>query len=290
MVRSHLTPVVIAGATGSGKSSFALKLAEEQNGEIICADSRQFYRFMRIGTAGPTNEEMARIVHHGFHEIDPKEMKVDAGYFVEYTRRKVEEIQAKGKKPIIVGGTGLYLRALRYGLSDVPKSDTNIVTQLETRCDEQGLAVLYQELLAVDPKSEASIKAHDRYRIIRALEIYQQTGQAPSAVRQSFSLEQPQFDAEWWLMPPKEEHAQKLYERVQFMFRDGLINEALILREYVGPRHWAIGVMGYHEALLCADKQLSLFSAIEQVFIRHRQYAKRQQKWFKKESFYRVID
>src|SRR5579871_1333147 len=114
MVRSNMRPLVIAGPTASGKSKLALRLAAKFNGEIICADSRQFYAGMAIGTACPSNEEQAMIPHHGYGMLDPQSQRMDAGCFVKFAREKIDEINKRGKRPILVGGGGLYLRALRY--------------------------------------------------------------------------------------------------------------------------------------------------------------------------------
>src|SRR5688572_25955322 len=127
MVRSSLTPLVLAGPTASGKSSLALGLAKKHHGEIICADSRQFYARMAIGTARPSDDDMKAVAHHGYGILDPKTDKIDAGFFVDFAKRTIADVQARHKRPILVGGTGLYIRALHYGLRDVPKSQKSIV-------------------------------------------------------------------------------------------------------------------------------------------------------------------
>ncbi|HXW60926.1 MAG TPA: tRNA (adenosine(37)-N6)-dimethylallyltransferase MiaA, partial [Myxococcota bacterium] len=199
MVSSHLTPVIIAGATGSGKSSLALSMALKFDGEIICADSRQFYRFMQIGTASPNEEERALIPHHGFNIVDPLSKKVDAGFFVTFALTAIARCHEQRKRPITVGGTGLYLRALRYGLNDVPQSDKTIASSLEKECNERGLAAMYEELATIDPSSMRLIMPNDRYRVLRALEIYRKTKTLPSALRTSFSLKKPVIHAHWLL-------------------------------------------------------------------------------------------
>lgn len=288
MVRSYLTPIIIAGATGSGKSALALELARKHHGEIICADSRQFYQHMRIGTASPSDDDLKAVPHHGFNTVDPVMAKVDAGSFIEFANRTIREVEGRGKRPILVGGTGLYLRALRFGLSDVPKSDPEIVKKLQEECDQLGLEKLYEELIRVDPGSGERIKSHDRYRIVRALEIFRQSKKPPSAIRQSFYQQIPKINAHWVLKTCNRELLlTKLHARVKLMFLEGLIEEARNLRAIVGPEHWALTVMGYYEALLVIDNKLSFNDAIERVFIRHRQYSKQQNTWFKKEQFYR---
>ena len=283
---SPLMPLVIAGATGSGKSALALELALRHRGEIICADSRQFYLGMSIGTASPGDHERALVAHHGFNSIDPLNIKFDAGLFIDFAKQQIAQVQARGHRPILVGGTGLYLRALRYGFGQVPRSDELIVAELEVECANYGLEHLYQQLLKLDPISVLFIKATDKYRIIRALEIYRQIGQIPSERRKSF-LGPPQLKAHYLLKKlAKAELQLKLYERVAHMFKQGLVEEALALRARLPEQHWALKVMGYQEALLVADGHLDNNQAIERTFIRHRQYAKRQATWFNKENFY----
>jgi tRNA dimethylallyltransferase len=290
MVRSQLIPLVIAGPTASGKSSLAIKLAQKHQGEIICADSRQFYSYMAIGTASPTKADMAIVPHHGYGIIDPKVEKIDAGFFVSFAHQKISEIQSRNKRPILVGGTGLYLRSLYYGLGDIPPSDEKIAKDLSDRCEKQGLDALYQELSKIDPDSALNIMAQDRYRILRALEIFYTTNQKPSDLRASFKSKKPAISAHWiYKKPPKESLLVNIEKRVKEMFAEGLLDEAKNLAEYLPEGHWARKVMGYEEALLFLNKEITIAEALEKTIIRHRQYAKRQYTWFNKESFYRLI-
>lgn len=287
---SHLIPLIIAGPTASGKSSLALKLAEHHDGEIICADSRQFYAGMAIGTACPSQEDQKRIPHHGYGLVDPNTSKVDAGYFVSFAMKTIGEVQGRAKRPIVVGGTGLYLRALCYGLGDVPPSAPKIVEQLHLRCDSEGLPKLYAELMTIDPDAASIIKSSDRYRIIRALEIFAVTGKKPSKLRRSFKEKSPKLKAHWvYKKPDKLWLMDQIKGRVQKMFDSGLVEEALSLRERLPVDHWALTVMGYQEALMYHDGFYSLAEAKERVVIRHRQYAKRQYTWFNSEPFYKFI-
>jgi tRNA dimethylallyltransferase len=283
-------PLVIAGPTAGGKSALAMKMAEEHHGEIICADSRQFYAGMSIATACPGEEDMRIVKHHGYGIIDPACEKIDAGFFVNFAHKTIEKIQKRKKRPILVGGTGLYLRALYYGLQDVPKASEQQRNELALRCDREGLWKLYQELLNIDEDVKTTIKPTDRYRILRALEIYYVTGKKPSVLRKSFKNVKPQLHAHWvYKKPLKEILMEKIRQRVDMMFQAGLIDEAKSLRARLSPGHWALTVMGYEEVFLFLDGKLSLDEAKEKIVIRHRQYAKRQYTWFNKESFYRFI-
>ncbi len=288
--RNALTPLVIAGPTASGKSRLAIDLALRHRGEIICADSRQFYAGMAIGTACPNDDDMRRVPHHGYGSVDPSTDKMDAGAFVEFARRTIADVQSRGMRPVLVGGTGLYLRALYYGLGDVPKASPEITLALEARVKRQGLSHLYDELSDVDPESAATIKSNDHYRIIRALEIYAVTGEKPSALRRSFKEGSVTQQAHWlYKKPERTKLVETIAERVVAMFEQGLIDEAVVLRQRLSKDHWALNVMGYQEALMVYDGQISLVDGQKKTATRHRQYAKRQFTWFNKENFYQLV-
>ena len=162
-----VSPIIIAGPTACGKSRKALQLALEINGEIICADSRQIYSHMTIGTAGPTAEELKCVPHHGFAHVDP-DCDYNAGQFISDTDIYVAEVMSRGKTPILVGGTGLYLRSLRYGLSDVPPRDPAVRQGLLVQKAELGLNFLHAKLSELDPDAAKNIAANDEVRIILA--------------------------------------------------------------------------------------------------------------------------
>lgn len=280
-----VSPIVIGGPTGSGKSDYALALAKDIGGEIICADSRQVYAGMRIGTASPSDEELAEVPHHNYNIIDPAK-SYDAAQFIEDTDRIVAEVSARGKTPILVGGTGLYLRCWRYGLSDVPGGETNLRAELSLRVQEEGLQAVYDELQKVDPESASRIYAQDEFRIVRALEIFLMTGHKASELRKShFSVARQ--EAQWFLISvPRAELNERLLIRTQKMFEKGLVEEALALRTRVGEDSHLLKTMGYEEALALADGAIDLNAAVERTFIRTRQYAKRQVNWFSKEAWW----
>lgn len=292
MVRPSLTPIILAGPTGIGKSSLAMAWARRFNGEIVCADSRQFYDFMAIGCAAPSAKDMREIPHHGFLMFDPRTQKMDAGSFVEFAHKTMADIQSRGKRPILVGGTGLYLRALAFGLNDVPKGDLNLRAQLEDECQKLGVPALYERLQNVDPETAKAILPNDRQRIVRALEIFSITGHKPSLLRQSFSgKSEVVLKAHWYLLKmPREQLLKNIEIRVESMFQAGLVDEAIALRNLLPPGHWALEVMGFKEALMAADSGIDIKKAIELVIIRHRQYAKRQCAWFNREAFYWEIN
>ncbi len=278
--------MVLAGPTASGKSGLALALAARGGGEIVCADSRQLYAGMRIGSAGPTDAECAAVPHHGFHVVDPDET-YNAGRFVAETDTAVQAIQARGRVPILVGGAGLYLRAYRFGLDEVPRGDPGVRAALLDRVEAEGVHALYDELRAQDPVTAGAISRNDEVRVVRALEVLAQTGQAVGEMRSLDWERPPRVKAHWvlleadmaWLDP-------RLLARAREMFRTGLVPEAQALRARLGPTHERLRTMGYEEALLFADGRLDEAAAIERAYRRQRRYAKRQRTWFKKEGWW----
>lgn len=294
MVRSSLSaprePVVLAGPTGSGKSGLALALAERLEGEIVCADSRQVYEGMVIGAAGPSDDERRRVKHVGYH-VAPPEERYDAGRFLADTDRYVEEVRARGHLPILVGGSGLYLRSWRQGLSDVPPRDDEVRARLERELLERGVRALYERLTREDPETARAIAPSDPVRVVRALEILEVSGKKPSALRRSHGEGDARVHARWLLLEaPMEWLVPRLERRARAMLDEGLVEEALRLRERLGPGHPLLGTMGYEEALLLADGALDEQQALETIVRRQRQYARRQRTWFKKEGWWTRLD
>jgi tRNA dimethylallyltransferase len=207
----------------------------------------------------------------------------DAGRFIIDADRYVNEIAGRGKTPILVGGTGLYLRAWRYGLSDVPARNEEVRAQLEEEKQRVGPLGLYERLKSVDWDAAQKIAPTDDMRVTRALEIFMLTGERPSELRQSHMRRDPRFVATWILLNPEREWLnQRIAERVTKMFDAGLVEEAVRLK--------TSNMMGHEEALLFAQGVMTKSEAIERTQIRHRQYAKRQMTWFKKEPWWTSVD
>lgn len=287
---ASLEPWVIAGPTASGKSALAIDLAERLGGEIVCGDSRQVYAGMRVGAAGPSDAERRRVPHHGYHEVDPRET-YDAGRFLVDTDRHIADIQARGRVPLIVGGSGLYLRSWRFGLPDVPPSDAAVRARLEAELREQGPGVLHARLQRIDPSGSARIASGDGVRIVRALEIWEVSGRAPSELRPGYEGASPRHEARWLLLEaPAPWLEGRLAARAQEMFAAGLPEEALALVERVGRDHRLLGTMGYEEALGVAEGTLTAAAALERTVTRQRQYARRQRTWFRKETWWTRVD
>lgn len=288
MQKKNLLPLVIAGPTGSGKSALALMLARKHGGEIVCADSRQFYSHMSIGTAGPTDDEKSIVKHHGYGIVDPAHKKIDAGFFLDFAQRTIREIQERSMRPILVGGTGLYLRTLYFGLLDVPRSDPEVMAKIVERGKSEGFAHLHRELCEIDPEGSVTINGNDHYRIMRALEIFYVTGRKPSSLRQSFTNNKANLPAHYiYVKPDRDQLRKRIDTRIDRMFECGLLDEAQALRQRLSKDHWTLSVMGYCEALHYLDGKISLVEAKDLARFRHRQYAKRQFTWFNKETFYR---
>ena len=162
-------PIIIAGPTASGKSSLAMDLAKRFGGALLCADSRQFYSGMVIGTAGPSEKERAEIPHYLFHSQDPR-IHMDVSGFLSRADHAVEKCLNQRQLPILVGGTGLYLRAWRFGIDDAPPSDLTVRRHLEQRLATEGVLKLHQELTQKDPRRASQIHPNDPVRVVRALE------------------------------------------------------------------------------------------------------------------------
>ena len=280
-------PVVIAGPTACGKSALAIALAQAIDGELVCADSRQVYARMHIGVAAPSAQERALVPHHNFGVQDPARA-YDAAAFIADTDAAVQAIQSRGKRPILVGGTGMYLRAWRLGLSDVPPGDAKVRAQLEAELRAKGAPVLHARLAQVDPESAARIAPADKQRVVRALEILAVTGRPQSALLRSHALDREPRRAFIgllltvelsWLRP-------RVQARAEQMFAGGLVPEALALREYLGPAHALLRTMGYAEALALADGTMSQEEAVTEAGKRQHHYARRQRTWFKKEPWW----
>ena len=288
MVRSTLT-VVVAGPTAAGKSALAVQLAAE-GGTVVCADSRQVYEDMHIGTASPDDGERAAARHIGYNVVPPEEA-YDAGRFLADTDRYVEEQCADGRRPVLVGGSGLYLRSWRFGLDDVPGRDDEVRARLEAEVQATGSPALHARLAAADPEAAARIEPQDFIRVVRSLEILEVTGQRPSTLRRADWSAAPRVEARWLILDADGEWLRpRLRARAEEMFRAGLVEEALALRERLGAEHRLLQTMGYEEALAIADGGIDEAAAVEKVARRQWQYARRQRTWFKKEPWWERFD
>jgi len=275
--------VVLSGPTASGKSALALALAREFPLEIVNADSLQVYRRFDIGTAKPTLAERSGIPHHLIDVADPDE-PYDAGRYVRDAERAIGEIRARGKVPMLVGGTGMYIRALLRGLDPLPP-DPHVREGLSRRWDAEGGAALHAELARIDPATSAKVHPSDRLRVLRALEIAAVTGIPPSRARASWASAGARrgslFLALW---PDRETLYGNISARTEEMFRRGLVEEVRgLLAGGVDRSLKPMMALGYRHAAAHLLDGVPLSETIEAVKRDTRRYAKRQVTWLSSE-------
>jgi tRNA dimethylallyltransferase len=276
--------VVITGPTATGKTALGVELAKKTGGEIVSADSMQIYRYMDIGTAKPTEEETGGIPHHLIGAVSPFENYSVARY-VEDASCCLEDIASRGRLPIVVGGTGLYVDSLIAGRGFSPQADESMRGELSARYDSLGGDALLSELRAVDPGSAGRLHPNDKKRIIRALEIYLATGMTISEHDAETRKTPPRYDACILALSFKER--EELYrhidQRVDAMIKKGLQEEVRRLLEMgLTPRHTAMQAIGYKEltgVLLGAE---DLGGAVARIKMESRRYAKRQLSWLRR--------
>ena len=277
--------IVICGPTASGKTALAVALAQALNGEVVSADSMQVYRRMDIGTAKPTAEEMAGIPHHMIDVADPEENYSVARY-VQEAVPAVDGILARGKLPIVAGGTGLYIDNLVAGRSFAPLPEEGAIRrELQRRAQAEGLPVLLEELRRVDPEAAARLHPNDEKRIIRALEVYLATGQTITSHNEATRSLPPRYRAVTVTLGFADRgqlHA-RIDRRVDEMMERGLEGEVrALLQSGVGPGCTAMQAIGYKELARAVLDGTPMEDAAAEVKLRTRQYAKRQLTWFRR--------
>ena len=275
--------IVLSGPTASGKSSLALALAREFPLEIVNADSLQVYRHFDIGTAKPTAAERSEVPHHLIDVADPGE-PYDAGRYVREAERAIGEIRGRGKVPMLVGGTGMYIRALLRGLDPFP-SDPRVRKELSRRWEAEGGAALHAELARIDPGTSGKVHPSDRLRVLRALEIAAVAGVPPSRARASWSSPEARhgclFLALW---PDRETLNRGIDARTEGMFRRGLLEEVRGLLAMGFDRSLKpMRALGYRHAAAHLLDGVPLSETIEAVKRDTRRYAKRQVTWLSSE-------
>lgn len=273
----------LAGPTATGKSALSLSLAEKLDAEIVSMDSMAIYRRMDIGTAKPSEEEQRRVPHHLIDLIEPHQEFSTAEY-LSAAIRVVDEILSRGRVPLFVGGTGLYLRALLRGVFEGPPADWEIRTKLMEQAAAGPPDWLHSELQKVDPVTAARLHPNDARRLIRALEVYTLTGVPPSELHQEAPLppdKQPQHV--FWLHPPRHWLHERINRRVVMMFERGLVDEVRALLDAPNPPgQTARQALGYRETIDWLEGRLgSEQETIELIQTRTRQFAKRQHTWFR---------
>ena len=273
--------VYLTGATASGKTAVGVSLAERLGAEVVALDSMTLYRGMDVGTAKPTGAERRGVAHHLIDVLDPWESSSVAGYR-ERAREAVRGIEARGKRALFVGGTGLYLKALLRGLFEGPGADPGVRRALEDEADRLGPAALHARLAAVDPSAAARLHPNDRRRVVRALEVAGATGRPLTDFQSGHDRPAPSGVPVFALVRPREVLRARIDARVDAMFAAGLVAEVRALLDAprpIGPV--AAQGVGYKEVIDHLEGRCTLAEAAERVRVRTRQFAKRQGTWFR---------
>ncbi|MBP3801674.1 MAG: tRNA (adenosine(37)-N6)-dimethylallyltransferase MiaA [Clostridia bacterium] len=274
--------IVICGPTASGKTALGVELAKKINGEVVSCDSMQIYKDMTIGTAKPVEEEMQGIKHYLIDFVSPDE-RYSVANFKKDAKIAIKEILEKGKTPIVVGGTGLYIDSLIYEIeyNDI-KLDEEYRKKLETIAQKEGLEKLYDKAKKIDPDAIEKISPNDQKRIIRILEIYHATGKTKTE-QEAESRKEVEYDYRVFAINWERE---KLYERinkrVDIMMNQGLVEEVENIRKKYNKFPTAMQGLGYKEVVDYLDGKYSKEEMIEKIKMETRRYAKRQMTWFRK--------
>ena len=282
--------LVICGPTASGKTALGVALAQAIGGEVVSADSMQIYRRMDIGTAKPTAAEMGGVPHHMLDVADPAEDYSVARY-VHDADACVRDILSRGKRPVVVGGTGLYIDNLIAGRDFAPFTGA-WREKLQARAREEGLPALHEELRRIDPDRAEKLHPNDEKRILRALEVWYETGETITAHDQRTRSLPPRYDALRVCLnfSRREDLWARIDRRVDQMMADGLEGEVrALLASGVPPAATAMQAIGYKEFAAALRGEETMDQAVDQVKLRSRQYAKRQLTWFRRTSGLRWV-
>lgn len=285
------TIYAIAGPTASGKTALAVEVAKAVGGEVVNFDSVQIYREIEIATAKPTEAEKQGIPHHLIDYVDPR-VNYTAADWARDAEQKIGEIESRGKPVVLVGGTGFYLRTLLNPLFESPKTDEDLRRRLQGLKENKGPEHLHRMLTRVDPDSAGSLFPRDYVRVIRALEVYFQTGEKLSD-RRSDRMPPPEFASRtqiFFLEPPRDELYRRIDARTENHFAAGLVEEVIALRTAgIDDRTNALGSHGYRRVCEYLRGERTLASALERTKQDVRNYAKRQLTWFRAEPKARPI-
>jgi tRNA dimethylallyltransferase len=281
--QSEVPLIVIAGPTASGKTALALRLAEELNGEIVSCDSLAVYRLMEIGTAKPTPAERERVPHHCLDLYWPDEA-CTAGDYARAARAALAEIRERGKLPIVVGGTGLYLRALLEGLAPTPTRDEALRERLREIGRRRPANWLHRVLTRLDPRAAQQIHANDTPKLVRAIEVT-----LSARTPQSEQWQQGREPLEGYrvlqlgLAPDRERLYARINDRAASMFENGLVEETAMLRARYGDACRNLAALGYAQAMSLLRGEMTKTETVPAAQQGHRNYAKRQLTWFRRE-------
>ena len=282
--------ILLAGPTAVGKTQLALEIAHRLGTEIINCDSMQVYRYMEIGTAKPTPEERALVPHHLLDVADPDE-PFDAARYAELARPVIESLQNRGKMPLVVGGTGLYMKVLTRGICPAAPRDPAIREQLRRELEEHGLERLHQELGRVDPEAGRRLHPHDRQRVLRALEVQRLTGIPLSCWQSQHRFQQTIYrTVKIFLYRDRNVLYERINRRVRQMLEQGLVAEVgRLLAMGYGPELKSMQAVGYKQLAAHLLGACPLASAVSDMERATRHYARRQLTWFRGDSEFRWV-
>jgi len=274
--------IILVGPTGVGKSELALSLALKYRMEIVSADSLQVYRYLDIGTAKPPLEDRKKVKHHLIDIVNPDE-EFSAVQFMEMAREVIDSLIRQRRSVLVVGGTGLYIKALTRGIFKGPGADETLRRKIREDAKKQGNEYLYQKLKAVDPESASRIHPNDIYRIIRALEVYELTQKPMSSFQASHAFrESPYRSVKIGIERERKELYQRIEKRVDGMIEHSLVEEVKgILEKGYHPELKPLQSLGYRQVIACLNGAFDLDEAIRLIKRDTKQYAKRQLTWFK---------
>ena len=283
MTETRRRLLIIAGPTATGKTAAAIHVARRLDGELVGADSVQVYRGFDIGSAKPTEEELRGVRHHLIDVVDP-DQAIDAMAYASMADEAIDDIRARGRLPIVVGGTGLWIRALLRGLVDVPPVDREVRRRLEVLVEAEGAPALHERLAKVDPLSAETIHPNDALRIVRALEVFEQTGRPLGSLRAEHALGTPRYESAFVVVDTERAAHDAIIERRAGQMLDaGWVDEVRSLRARWGDDVRAFGSVGYREVLAHVRDGIPLDETLRRIRKSTRVYARRQRTWFQGE-------
>ncbi len=283
--------IILLGPTGVGKSQLAIEFAERFGGEILSADSMQVYRYMDIGTAKPSPEDRRRVKHHLIDLVNPDQY-FNANLYRIYGRKIIDQLHRRGKPIWVVGGTGLYIKALTQGLFTCPQIDPEVREKLKEEAEEKGKEFLYQRLKKVDPQTASTLHPNDLFRIIRALEVYDSTGIPISFFRQQHQFgDKPYRSIKIGLEIQRDHLYDRIDQRVDRMVEQGWVGEVEgLLKMGYGPQLKSMQSLGYKQMVQFLMKKMEWNETLRQIKRDTRHYSKRQWTWFKADPEVRWFD
>ena len=274
--------ICVVGPTASGKTGLSIELAKQYDAEILSCDSMQIYRHMDIGTAKPTRDEMQGVVHHMIDVVEPTE-SFSVSRYVEMADPILQDILQRGKRCVIVGGTGLYVDSLIAGRTFAPFPETGKRQELEALAEEKGMEHMRAYLRTFDP--ESADRLQDLRRIIRACEVYLETGKTITQHNRETAAKPPKYRPIWLGLDffDRAELYSRIDRRVDIMFRDGLEEEIRsLLARGLSPTATGLQAIGYKEPLAAIAGEMTMIDAAEKIKLESRRYAKRQLTWFRR--------